>query len=264
LSAETSLTSELRSARERRGLSIAQVAEAARVPPAAVEAVEQGDPRILSTARGLALERHLRSFLGLPPRIQPPVASQAPEEVLPHQPTGTITRHDPLPTGRLVAGSFLITLTGVLVLKLLATIADGPSSEPGDLPRPVVAQVQPGLVDEAPAAVAAPVGEPPSPEPAPLVPEAPDAAPPAADPGVHRVNLRTVHPVKVRAEVDGQVLHDGLVEGSQALEFAGSGEIILDIGDLSRVTLEYNGQRIEPLHNLTASRRLVFVRDTPP
>jgi len=54
------------------------------------------------------------------------------------------------------------------------------------------------------------------------------------------------------------------VEGSQALEFSGSGEIILDIGDLSRVTLEYNGQRIEPLHNLTASRRLVFVRDTPP
>ena len=76
------------------------------------------------------------------------------------------------------------------------------------------------------------------------------------------VSIRTIEPVRVRMEVDGEVRHDGRLAAGDSLNGTGA-EVILDIGDLSVVTVKVDGTRVEPLHNLTSARRLRFVQTAP-
>lgn len=163
-------------------------------------------------------------------------------------------RGDEIPVLRLLAGSFMLTLLGLLGFKVVQVVTN--TSNP---------------VEEEATAVAAPP-EPPIPaEPAPAEPEptpAPGEEPapeptPAVPQDVHNLTIRTIHPVRVDAKVGDSTVHSGFVGGGQVITVGGAGDIVVDIGDLSRVHIEYNGGRIEPLHNLSSARRLVFVRASP-
>ena len=75
--------------------------------------------------------------------------------------------------------------------------------------------------------------------------------------------------VRVRVEVDGTPWFRGslcLREGARCdrgspLEVPPAAEIAVELSDLSRARLVYKGRRVEPLGNLVAGRRLVFVDD---
>ena len=45
------------------------------------------------------------------------------------------------------------------------------------------------------------------------------------------------------------------------MDFEGQERVALDIKDLNRVKITYNKEVLEPLHNLSRGRRLVFIRD---
>lgn len=166
--------------------------------------------------------------------------------------TGTMRlRGDEIPVLRLLAGSFMLTLLGLLGFKVVQVLTGGGPAVEEEAP--VVAAAAPEPAPEAPPEVA--------PEPAP----APEEAPPAAEEsqGVHNLTIRTIHPVRVDAKVGAATVHTGLIGGGQVITVGGADDITVDIGDLSRVHIEYNGGRVEPLHNLSSARRLVFVRASP-
>jgi len=75
--------------------------------------------------------------------------------------------------------------------------------------------------------------------------------------------------VKVKVEVDGEPWFDGHLcprEGPRCdragpLKVPRAAEIAVALSDLTHARLIYNGRRVEPLGNLDAGRRLVFVDD---
>ena len=118
----------------------------------------------------------------------------------------------------------------------------------------------------APSAEEDPAAAPPEPEATP-VRVAPAAEPePRAPVGLKLgVNDR----VRVVIEVDGKPWFRGYLcprEGDRCdrgspLEVPPATEIAVELSDLSRARLVYKGRRVEPLGNLVAGRRLVFVDD---
>lgn len=104
--------------------------------------------------------------------------------------------------------------------------------------------------------------EPPTAEVAPVV-EAPTAEP---------TGLRVLanEPVRARVELDDRVVYEGvLCAGSNgecepsSLDFPAAQKTVVELADLTRARVIYNGTRVEPLGNLTSARRLVFIDDSP-
>ena len=87
-------------------------------------------------------------------------------------------------------------------------------------------------------------------------------AEPAA--GVHELSVRAIEPSRVTVEVDGELVHDGLLPARQSLRFEAQRELALYVPDLTRVKIRYNGEVLRPLGNLSAGRRLVFIDDEGP
>ena len=46
------------------------------------------------------------------------------------------------------------------------------------------------------------------------------------------------------------------------MDFQGQERVALEVADLNKVQITYNQETLEPLHNLSRGRRLVFIRDT--
>lgn len=89
----------------------------------------------------------------------------------------------------------------------------------------------------------------------------PDAPPPG---GV--VELSANEAVRVHVHVDGQeVFNEVLCRGDVSCKqsFGPAREIAVDLPDLNRATVRYNGRRVKPLGTLDEPRTLVFVDDTP-
>ncbi len=85
------------------------------------------------------------------------------------------------------------------------------------------------------------------------------AEPPA--PATEQVHIRTVAPTRLRLVVDGEVRHDGPIDARQTLEFTAEHRVEVDAADPSALVIRYNGERVEPLHEVTRPRRLVFIQD---
>lgn len=88
-----------------------------------------------------------------------------------------------------------------------------------------------------------------------------------AEPASGGVAIRANEPVRLRVEVDGEetlaaTLCNGDPEPGCAYQVPAADEIAIELSDLTRATVSYNGRRIEPLGNLSAPRRLVFVDDS--
>ncbi len=84
-----------------------------------------------------------------------------------------------------------------------------------------------------------------------------------------RVTVRTSEQVRMTVEVDGERIFHGWLCARAAprceqvglYEAPGGARVAVTLGDLTRVTVRYDGRLVEPLGNLSAGRRLVFLED---
>lgn len=252
--------SELRRARKRRGLSIEDVSQQARIPRRYLVALERGDVDVLPHGRFRSgYHRQYRSFLGLPPMAEGGVTRQAAAPEVTAEvtgTTGTLPRFDEVPILRLVASGFAFTLLVVLVLKVGAVVVGSPptffnlAATPADA-APVDAPIE---VVETSGSFATPADD-----------EAPSVTP--VTPAVVKaqsVVLRAIEDVRVGVTTDQGNIRRGVLPGGESVTIDSDGPITLDIADLTRVRVRYNGSRLEPLHNLSKGRRLVFLPEPTP
>lgn len=254
----TELRADLRSARERRGLTLDDVSAQARIPRHYIVALERGDVDILPHGRfRSAYHRQYRSFLGLPPVAEDRPTMVDPERGTALDPhgdpsteltgtTGTMPRGDEIPTMRLIASGFAFTLLVVLVLRVGAVVVEAPLPDflaSADTPSPDdIITIDPSAAAVVPTPAA---------EPVPAAPAVPTAA--------QSVKLRAIEDVRVAVTTDEGTVRRGILPGGQSFAVESDGPITLEISDLTRVRVRYNGNRLEPLHNLSKGRRLVFV-----
>ena len=253
---------DLRNARERRGLSLDEVSSLMRVPRHYLLALERGDIDVLPQGPfRTSYHSRYRSFLGLPPTAEdiPTQALRRSEATEHHSPehdeeltgtTGTMPRHEELPTLRLIAAGFAVTLLVVLGLRVGNTVLENPASFGlGDEADAPAAQFSTVVMSEGSASA------PQTPQTAPSTAAAADSDPTASQ----RVHLRAIEDVRVSVETDEGSVRRGIVPGGDSFSVATDGPISLEISDLTRVVVRYNGKRIEPLHNLSKGRKLVFL-----
>jgi cytoskeletal protein RodZ len=270
---------DLRRERERRGMSLEQASGRSRIPVRYLMALENGTAAQVGPMRDWR-QRYV-TFLGLreaeaiptEDRRGPEVAPAAePEEEPSADPehtstTATIPRHEELPVGRLLMSGFVLTLLALLCLKLGALILDmsaenevtqavAEAAAPRDAPATAAALVSTEVAAPSTGPVAAvPVTEAP-------VTEVPVTEVKAAlAKGFQQIRVRAVEPTRVQIKAGEVIKHRGLLEAGEAVDVESEETVILEIADLTQVVVHQNGARIEPLHNLSKGRRLVFLAD---
>ncbi len=216
----------LRREREKRGLTLDDVAEGARIPRRYLVAMEEDDTATLPPGPFLRSYRNqYLGWLGIDPvafEAGVPLSARphgdlAPDDLEPDpDPTATIPRSDDLPVGRLVFLAFLLTLSVVLGLRVSSRFADRDAE-----------------------IVSAPVSA--------AVPQS--------------VRVRAIEDTRVQVETDNSTHHNGTLSAGGTVDVESALPIVVEVEDLTRVVIHHNGDRIEPLHNLSAPRRLVFVPD---
>jgi hypothetical protein len=80
------------------------------------------------------------------------------------------------------------------------------------------------------------------------------------------VELRATDPIRVRVEVDGDEAFSGVMcRGNNPCKqsFGPAREIAVEMADLERAQVSYNGRRVKPLGTLDEPRTLVFIDDSP-
>ncbi len=82
---------------------------------------------------------------------------------------------------------------------------------------------------------------------------------PTGDVAVQVTLLRSSH-LKVR--VDGKVRQDQEIAGGTTLDLVGDEEIAIDVPSVDRVSIRWNGARLQPQGPQGTPRRLVFVDDS--
>ena len=215
----------LRQERERRGLTLDEVAEGARIPRRYLVAMEEDDTATLPAGPFLrSYRRQYLTWLGIDAEAWQ--ASHAPDELRgaapppegapPDEPTvtHTIPRVDKLPVVRLVILGFLLTLAVVLGLRVGSRMLDAEAE-----PMPV-------SVD-----------------------------------ATQTVTVQAINPTKVVVETDSSFHHNGLLQAGQSVSVESALPVTVEVSDLTQVKLHHNGDRIEPLHTLSGGRRLVFLPD---
>jgi cytoskeleton protein RodZ len=273
----------LRDARERRGVSLRQIANATKISIAALEALERDD--ISRLPGGIFSRAFVRSYaveVGLDPEatIQEFIAQFPNDSVIAGHPTSDrIEDHEAVESERRTAGTFL-WLAGVSVPLAGAVVYFATAGRPliRDVAPPTAASARPS---EAPPAAATPPPVPestpaqppppasPSPEPtsAPVTPAAPSSAPAAsavtqtaASPGAAgsaasvtdaadhlAVQLSAARPCWVTAIVDGRKVIDRLLGAGERTTVDVRREMVLTAGDASALALTLNGAEARPL-----------------
>lgn len=220
----------LRHERERRGLTLDEVAEGARIPRRYLVALEEDDTATLPPGPFLrSYRRQYLTWMGIDPdawtEAHAPAASPGELSPIDHDPgsadeptaTATIPRVDELPVARLVVLGFLLTLAIVLGLRVSSRLVDREAAAP---------EPEPVAVDAATS---------------------------------QTVRVRAVEDTKVVVETDDSFHHNGTLRAGTSVEVESKVAVSVEVADLTRVVIHHNGDRIEPLHNLSASRRLVFL-----
>ena len=239
----------LRAERERRGLTLDEVAERARIPRRYLAALEEGDHEVLPKGPFWSgYRKQYLVFLGLeeaegeertettagvvrdPERPTPTaVPLEAGEATAPVRPK---VHSETLSMLRLVAGAFLVTMALVLGFRLLGHLGRGDED-----PRPE------------------------DPPPAPVAVAVEDEAAPGEATDLEVVRLRATEPIRVKVTADGQVVQEGTFAPGRTTEFRARERIEVDAENLTMLSVWYDGERIEPLGNLSQGRRLVFIHD---
>lgn len=226
---------DLRAEREQKGLSLEEVSASARIPARYLIALEEGDHDVLPAGpfrRGY--QRQYLEFLGFDPDTDVVDPTAAPEEEPEPErtETGTLTHAlEEAPLGRLLVAGFVLTMTLVLGLRVVAEMVRSPESQ-----------------------AAATFDEPPEEEARTEAPP-PDALPTA------RLRIRAVESTRLKTRVDGVESYSGTLPAREVIDLEGRQRIEVWAADLTTILITYNGERIEPLGNLSEGRRLVFIQD---
>ncbi|MFT5682758.1 MAG: cytoskeletal protein RodZ [Myxococcota bacterium] len=227
---------DLRATRESLGLSLNEASARARIPAHYLAAMESGNREVLPSGpfrRGY--QRQYLEFLGLDPNtpiLEPTLSSDlnTPSE----EPTQTVTMAlNEVPMGRLVMSGFVLTMVVVLLLRVLFEVT-------GSLPDANI---------PATAEAAFPAEE--------VPPEnlSPDVMP------TSRLRIRAIEPTRITTRVDSQDSYRGTLPAGEIIDLMGREQIEVYATDLTTIRITYNGERIEPLGNLSKPRRLVFIQD---
>ena len=76
-----------------------------------------------------------------------------------------------------------------------------------------------------------------------------------------RLRIRAIEPTRITTRVDHKDSYSGRLPAGEIIDLEGAQRIEVFAADLTTIRITYNGERIEPLGNLSKPRRLVFVQD---
>jgi cytoskeleton protein RodZ len=254
----------LRDARERRGISLREIADATKISVGVLEALERNDiSKLPGGIFGRGFVRSYATEVGLDPEatIQDFIAQFPNDSVIAGHPTSDrVEDHVAVESDRRTAGTFLWLLLiavpvagGLLYFSTLgrrattepAAIADAArlaaESHPSPPPPP------PEQVPAAPPAIAADAAAVPATPPAtrPAVsaaaPLPADARPATASTDQLTVVLTAKRPCWVSATVDGQTAIERLLKAGEHQTLTVRREMVLTAGDASAIGLQFNG-----------------------
>jgi cytoskeletal protein RodZ len=250
----------LRAARERRGISLRQIANATKISVAVLEALERNDiSRLPGGIFGRAFVRSYAVEVGLDPEttIQDFIAQFPADSVTAGHPTSAhVEDHEAHESDRRMATTF-VRLVAISVPLAAAVVYFGLSGRQG-----THTEAAPAAPVEAAAPAPKPNTDPPA-APPPAVSPAPAASTPApgasgsspttplAAPVDDRltVGLTVKRPCWVTATVDGRRTINRLLQPGETTTMEVRKELVLTAGDASAVALTLNGAEARPLGN---------------
>jgi cytoskeletal protein RodZ len=268
----SSFGARLRDARERRGVSLRDIANATKISVGVLEALERNDiSKLPGGIFGRAFVRNYAIEVGLDPEatIEDFITQFPNDSVIAGHPTSDRVEDSvAVESERRTAGTFLwlvvISVPIAAGLLYFTTIGRRVASEPV---RPAVAESRapdaaaapepprlagPGPTAALPAATAAPSGGAPSP-----------VAAPAGD--QLTIALTAKRPCWVSATVDGQKSIERLLQAGEQQIVTVRREMVLTAGDASAIAVQFNGADGRPLGNagevVTARFNLVNYKD---
>ena len=227
----------LRDARERRGISLRQIANATKISVGALEALERNDisrlpggifsrafVRSYATEVGLDPEATIQEFVAEFPNDSPTAGAAA---------AGHVEDHVSVESDRKMAGTFLwliglsLPIAGAVLYFAAAGRSGKPQAPPPDVTTPAPEPVAPAAA-RAPVARAAP----------PVVPAAGEKL---------TVVLSVKRPCYVSASVDGERRIERLLQPGERQAIEVQREMVITAGDASAITLTLNGAEAKPL-----------------
>jgi cytoskeletal protein RodZ len=249
----------LREARERRGVSLRQIANATKISVAALEALERND--ISRLPGGIFSRAFVRSYaieVGLDPdvTIQEFVAQFPNDSVTAgHPATDRGEDHEAVESDRRLAGTLLwLILVSIPIAGAVLYFATAGRSAVPEAPPPVAvtspaAETKP-VTDPLSAPASTPAPAPtssPSEQPAPpAVATPPSAVVPAVSDRL-AVSLSVKRPCYVSATVDGRKTIERLLQPGDRQTIEVRREMVLTAGDASAIALRLNGVEARPL-----------------
>jgi len=247
----------LREARERRGVSLRQIANATKIGMSALEALERND--ISRLPGGIFSRAFVRSYaieVGLDPEatLQEFIAQFPHDSVTAGHPTSTLGEdHQAIESDRRSATTFvrLIALSVPIAGALLYFSTAGRRAAPPPVetrpatPTPTPVEVPAASVDPAPPPVLSPVEGPVG---APTLKPVVTSASAATFPSDRlTVRLTALAECRVSATVDGERRVDRLLQPGEQLGMDVHRELLLTAGDASAVAITLNGAEARPL-----------------
>lgn len=228
----------LREARERRGVSLRQIANATKISVSALEALERND--ISRLPGGIFSRAFVRSYaveVGLDPEetIREFIAQFPQDSVTAgHPTTSQVEDHQAVESDRRMATTFvrLIALSIPIAGALVYFGTVGRKVEPRAAP-PASAATAPAPEPEVP------------PPPPPSAVGVVAAAAPRAD--VLAVRLSVMRPCWVSATVDGRLVIERLMQAGEGQTVEVRRELVLTAGDAAALTLRLNGVATKPI-----------------
>ena len=258
-----SFGAKLRDARERRGVSLRQIANATKISVGALEALERND--ISRLPGGIFSRAFVRSYaieVGLDPEatIQEFIAQFPNDSVTAGHPASDRGEdHEAVESDRQTAGTFLwlavISVPIAIALVYFTASGRGQASPPQETAAPVASDSPPKpAAPDAPRAAPEPppappegVGAAPS-KPAEAAKADPETPPPAAAPDDRlSVALSVKRPCWVSATVDGRKKIERLLQPGEQETIDVRKEMVLTAGDASAIALTLNGADARPL-----------------
>ena len=248
----------LREARERRGVSLRQIANATKISVSVLEALERNDiSRLPGGIFGRAFVRSYAVEVGLDPEetIHDFIAQFPHDSVTAGHPTSKhVEDDDKLESDRRMVSTFLrlIVVSIPVVGVVLYFGTAGRRAQRNAASRPVAVTSAPGTMTSPQDAASAAL------ETSPPTLAQPTATPPRSSPaaasGAHQavtdrltVQLSATRPCWVSATVDGQKAIDVVLQAGEARTVEVRRQLVLTAGDAAALTMTINGAATKPL-----------------
>ena len=255
----------LREARERRGVSLRQIANATKIAVSVLEALERNDiARLPGGIFGRAFVRSYAIEVGLDPEttIQEFIAQFPNDSVtVGHPASHQVEDHQAVESDRRMAGTVLwlvlvsVPVAGAVLYFATAGRRDAPAEPPSAEVTTPAPESRPAVDPPPPSSASAPepapVSAPPAPPPPvsapPVTPLPVTPAPVTAAVDALTVSMTAKGPCWVSATVDGQRMIERLMQPGERSTFAVKREIVLTAGDGGALAVTLNGAAAKPL-----------------